>query len=140
MRRVFLDTNILIDLAMERQCRSEAEMIWELADNSAIDIFATTLSYANAAYVMRRLPLDERYARLYALTKGISIVPLSKEHITAAIAHPTKDFEDMLQYQCARAADCEVIVTNNAKDFTEFCTLPIMTSSEFLTSFISQNS
>ncbi len=140
MKRVFLDTNILIDLAMERQCRSEAEMIWELADNSAIDIFATTLSYANAAYVMRRLPLDERYARLYALTKGISIVPLSKEHITAAIAHPTKDFEDMLQYQCARAADCEVIVTNNAKDFTEFCTLPIMTSSEFLTSFISQNS
>ena len=125
---------------MERQCRSEAEMIWELADNSAIDIFATTLSYANAAYVMRRLPSDERYARLYALTKGISIVPLSKEHITAAIAHPTKDFEDMLQYQCARAADCEVIVTNNAKDFTEFCTLPIMTSSEFLTSFISQNS
>ena len=140
MKRVFLDTNILIDLAMERQCRSEAEMIRELADNSAIDIFATTLSYANAAYVMRRLPLDERYARLYALTKGISIVPLSKEHITAAIAHPTKDFEDMLQYQCARAADCEVIVTNNAKDFTEFCTLPIMTSSEFLTSFISQNS
>ena len=140
MKRVFLDTNILIDLAMERQCRSEAEMIWELADNSAIDIFATTLSYANAAYVMRRLPLDERYARLYALTKGISIVPLSKEHITAAIAHPTKDFEDILQYQCARAADCEVIVTNNAKDFTEFCTLPIMTSSEFLTSFISQNS
>lgn len=140
MKRVFLDTNILIDLAMERQCRSEAEMIWELADNSAIDIFATTLSYANAAYVMRRLPLDERYARLDALTKGISIVPLSKEHITAAIAHPTKDFEDMLQYQCARAADCEVIVTNNAKDFTEFCTLPIMTSSEFLTSFISQNS
>ncbi len=140
MKRVFLDTNILIDLAMERQCRSEAEMIWELADNSAIDIFATTLSYANAAYVMRRLPLDERYARLYALTKGISIVPLSKEHITAAIAHPTKDFEDMLQYQCARAADCEVIVTNNAKDFTEFCTLPIMTSSEFLTSFIPQNS
>ena len=140
MKRVFLDTNILIDLAMERQCRSEAEMIWELADNSAIDIFATTLSYANAAYVMRRLPLDERYARLYALTKGISIVPLSKEHITAAIAHPTKDFEDMLQYQCARAADCEVIVTNNTKDFTEFCSLPIMTSSEFLTSFISQNS
>ena len=92
MRRVFLDTNILIDLAMERECRSEAEMIWELADKSAIDIFATTLSYANAAYVMRRLPLVERYARLYALTKGISIVPLSKEHITAAIAHPTKDF------------------------------------------------
>ena len=70
MRRVFLDTNILIDLAMERECRAEAEMIWELADNNAIDIFATTLSYANAAYIMRRLSMDDRYARLYALTKG----------------------------------------------------------------------
>ncbi len=140
MRRVFLDTNILIDLAMERECRAEAEMIWELADNNAIDIFATTLSYANAAYIMRRLPMDDRYARLYALTKGVSIVPLTKAHITAAIAHPTKDFEDMLQYQCARAADCEVIVTNNTKDFTEFCSLPIMTSSEFLASVIPQNS
>lgn len=136
MRRVFLDTNILIDLAMERECRSEAEMIWELADNSAIDIFATTLSYANAAYVMRRLSIDERYARLHALTKGVAIVPLTKAHITKAIAHPTKDFEDMLQYQCARAANCEVIVTNNTKDFKEFCTIPIMTSREFLTSVV----
>lgn len=136
MRRVFLDTNILIDLAMERECRSEAEMIWELADNSAIDIFATTLSYANAAYVMRKLSIDERYARLHALTKGVAIVPLTKAHITKAIAHPTKDFEDMLQYQCARAADCEVIVTNNTKDFKEFCTIPIMTSREFLTSVV----
>ena len=136
MRRVFLDTNILIDLAMERECRSEAEMIWELADNSAIDIFATTLSYATAAYVMRKLSIDERYARLHALTKGVAIVPLTKAHITKAIAHPTKDFEDMLQYQCARAADCEVIVTNNTKDFKEFCTIPIMTSREFLTSVV----
>ena len=136
MRRVFLDTNILIDLALERECRAEAEKIWELADNGNIDIYATTLSYANAAYVMRRLPLDERYARLYALSKGVSIVPLTKTHILETIAHPTKDFEDMLQYQCARTANCEVIVTNNTKDFTEFCTLPIMTSREFLTSEI----
>ena len=136
MRRVFLDTNILIDLAMERECRSEAEMIWELADNSTIDIYATTLSYANAAYVMRKLSIDERYARLHALTKGVAIVPLTKAHITKAVAHPTKDFEDMLQYQCACTANCEVIVTNNTKDFKEFCTIPIMTSREFLTSVV----
>ena len=136
MRRVFLDPNILIDLAMERECRAEAEMIWELADNSVIDIFATTLSYANAAYVMRRLPLNERYARLLALTKGVAIVPLTKEHIMEAVAHPTKDFEDMLQYQCACTANCEVIVTNNEKDFKGFCTLPIMTSREFLSTVV----
>lgn len=139
MKRVFLDTNILLDLAMERENHADAEKIWELADNSTIDIYATTLSYANAAYVMRRLSIDERYARLHALAKGVAIVPLTKAHITEAIAHPTKDFEDMLQYQCACTAECDVIVTNNTKDFNEFCVLPIMTSGEFLASFIPQN-
>ena len=38
----------------------------------------------------------------------------------------------MLQYQCALAAGCDVIVTNNTKDYQEFCTLPFMTSRDFL--------
>ena len=42
------------------------------------------------------------------------------------------DFEDALQYECAKAADCDVIITNNGKDFAEFCDLPLMTAAEFL--------
>ena len=44
-----------------------------------------------------------------------------------------RDFEDMLQYQCAKAAGCDVIVTNNGRDFAEFCNLPLLTAAEFLT-------
>jgi len=42
------------------------------------------------------------------------------------------DFEDALQYECAKAANCDVIITNNGKDYTEFCDLPLMTAAEFL--------
>ena len=132
MMRVFLDTNVLLDIALEREYCVEAEKIWELADDNSIDLFATTLSYANAAYIMRHLPMKERYARLQALTQGVVIVPLTESHIFEAIAHPTNDFEDMLQYQCALAAGCDVIVTNNKRDFQEFCQLPFLTSEEFL--------
>lgn len=38
----------------------------------------------------------------------------------------------MLQYQCAVAGGCEVIVTNNTKDYREFCDIPFMSSRDFL--------
>jgi hypothetical protein len=40
--------------------------------------------------------------------------------------------EDALQYECAKAAGCDVIITNNGKDYADFCTLPYMTAAEFL--------
>ena len=64
MRRVFLDTNILLDFALEREHAEEAEKI---------------------------------------LALGL-----------------------------AGVAGCDVIVTNNGKDFAEFCDLPYMTATEFL--------
>ena len=45
---------------------------------------------------------------------------------------PVKDYEDMLQYQCALEVGCDVVVTNNKRDFQEFCLLPFLTSEEFL--------
>ena len=44
-----------------------------------------------------------------------------------------RDFEDMLQYQCAKAAGCDIIVTNNGRDFAEFSALPLLSAAEFLT-------
>ena len=37
--------------------------------------------------------------------------------------------------QCALAAKCDVVVTNNKRDFHEFCKLPFLTSEEFLLQF-----
>ncbi len=45
----------------------------------------------------------------------------------------------MMQYLCAKAANCDVIVTNNKRDFEEFSDLPVMTAGEFLKSFEEDN-
>ena len=61
------------------------------------------------------------------------MVPVGTKQFEDAMAvGPVRDFEDMLQYQCARAADCDVIVTNNGRVFAEFSDLPIMTAKELL--------
>ena len=51
-----------------------------------------------------------------------------------ALTQRVRDFEDMLQYQCAKASGCDIIVTNNKRDFADFCELPLVTAAELLES------
>lgn len=62
----------------------------------------------------------------------IAVLPNDDAQLVAALSQRVRDFEDMLQYQCAKTAGCDVIVTNNRRDFAEFCDLPVMTAEELL--------
>jgi predicted nucleic acid-binding protein len=90
------------------------------------------LSYANIAYVLRKESKERRYQLLSLLAETVPMLPLMPDDVNIAIANPVNDFEDMLQYQCAKANGCDVIITNNGKDYAEFCDLPFMTAAEFL--------
>ena len=50
MKRVFLDTNIMLDLAMHREHFDAALAIMKGAYEGRFEIFASTLSFANIAY------------------------------------------------------------------------------------------
>ena len=132
MKRVFLDTNIMLDLAMHREHFELALAIVKGAYEGRFEIFASTLSFANIAYILRKEPQDEVCRVLDMLAEDIHMLPLMHEDIRNTISHPVRDLEDMMQYQCAKAAGCDVIVTNNKKDFQQFCELPFLTSEEFL--------
>ncbi|MFB6273664.1 MAG: type II toxin-antitoxin system VapC family toxin [Salinibacter sp.] len=53
-----------------------------------------------------------------SIIRGCEIVDLTAEMIEAAFADTRmSDFEDGLQYQAARSAECDAIVTRNTADF-----------------------
>ena len=135
MMKVFLDTNILIDYVDHREKRVYAGLILSMADGGLITLFASYLSYANMGYILRKRTQEERYRLIREARAIATVLPCDTEQLDAALAHPAKDYEDMLQYQCALAAGCDVVVTNNKKDFHEFCKLPFLTSEEFLLQF-----
>ena len=135
MMKVFLDTNILIDYVDHREKRVYAGLILSMADGGLITLFASYLSYANMGYILRKRTQEERYRLIREARAIATVLPCDTEQLDAALAHPAKDYEDMLQYQCALVAGCDVVVTNNKKDFHEFCKLPFLTSEEFLLQF-----
>lgn len=69
---------------------------------------------------------------LDALEKQIEVLPMNQDQLRQAIDYPSKDFEDMLQYQCALAGHCDIILTRDVKGFSDYSLIPLMTATEFV--------
>ena len=135
MKRIFLDTNILLDYGLDREMADYAENILTLGKLGRIELYASYLSYANMGYILRHHPTSEIYSLVRMMRQPVEVLPCNASQLDDALLFEVKDFEDVLQYQCAKAAECDVIVTNNKKDFQQFCDLPFLTSEEFLLQF-----
>lgn len=139
MKKVFLDTNILIDAIENRRYTEEAKIILQMGRDGELSLYAAIISYINIAYILRKRPKDLLYKYLRTLSTGIEILPMDAKQFTLAMESKLKDFEDAMQYQCAKMALCDIIITNNTNDFKGTDTIRIMTSEQFLTEFDTPN-
>ena len=131
MKRVFLDTNILIDYIQARAGGNDAKQLLMRGREGEVSLYASFLTFANMAYILDgKADIYELFSMLIGF---ITVLPMDGDQLQAALSQRAKDFEDMLQYQCAKVAGCDTIITGNKRHFTEFCDLPLMTANEFLT-------
>lgn len=131
MRRIFLDTNILIDYIDNREGADAAEQIFALGFSGEAMLYASSLTFANMAYIIKGRSQEEKYDALQQMASLVEILSLDKAHVLAAIASPAPDFEDMLQYQCAKSANCDYIITNDRRHF-DFSDIPHFSSFAFV--------
>ena len=132
MKRVFLDTNILLDFGLNRKGAAEAEKILALGLAGAIEVCASYLSFANMGFILRHHAKEEIYDLVAKMREDVLVLPTDSSQLDKGLTLFADDFEDALQYQCAKANSCDVIITNNGKDYAKFCDLPFMTAAEFL--------
>lgn len=82
MKRLFLDTNILIDFIGQRvPFFDAAEALFGLARELKVELFATGLTFANTVYILPSAadPPRVRYPLRSAMTL-IIVVPLDQRH------------------------------------------------------------
>lgn len=80
---------------------------------------------------MRKLPKGEIIQNIKLLLHIFNVIPNTSQQIEDAIKVISPDFEDMLQYQTAISAKCEILLTRNVKDFP-FSKTPVMSVGEYL--------
>jgi len=132
--KVFLDTNILLETVFNRQYKFACDQILLHGQKGDIDLFASYLTFANMAYIMRRnkVPREQIYQVERTMESQMTVLPMDGGQLRTALRHEVKDFEDMLQYQNAIAGKCDCIVTINTDDFMEFSSLPVYTPDNLL--------
>jgi predicted nucleic acid-binding protein len=118
--RLFLDTNIIIDVITQRSGYEDSLQIIKYCEAGQVlgCISATTVT--NAMYILRKhLPPDTARRALQTLFLFVDVADVLKSDITAAFACGMKDFEDAVQAACAERIKAEYIVTRNVKDFAK---------------------
>jgi len=126
MNKIYIDTNIILDLLDANRIthKDSLKLLSFYLNDSNTELFVNSDSLTNIFYILRyrvKLSFLDSIEKIENIKDMFEIVGIEKNKIEFAIEicknGEFKDFEDALQYICALKADCELIITNNIKDF-----------------------
>ena len=116
---ILLDTDILIDVALDRRPHSEPScQLLERIERSIETASIAWHTISNLYYIVRPAHGDIMTREfIHDLTEFVQVVATDTESIRYAIQLPMTDFEDAMQVAAARACNARYIVTRNIKDY-----------------------
>lgn len=132
--RLFLDTNIILDLLTAREpFKVDAERLFSLADAGKVKLFVATQTIATAYYLMNKtMKSEEVRSALQKLLTIVHVCDTSHKSTVRAINDVSfSDLEDSLQHQCAIQSKASILVTRNDKDFKR-SSISVMTPKQVL--------
>lgn len=133
MKRIFLDTNILLDVFLEREpFVRPAQMIWTLAAEKKVQAAISAISVNNVFFIVEKLSSsDKAYTAIQALAGIFKIVGVTPRIINKSIEARYADFEDAVQYFSALEFRAKIIISRDPAGFVK-CGLPVMDGAEYL--------
>jgi predicted nucleic acid-binding protein len=135
MKKIFVDTNIIVDLIADRKPFSKfAIELFEKAERKEVKLFTSAHSIATTHYLLKKY-LEEKQLRdvIYNVLAFVQIVAIDQDIIKKGLKSKHKDFEDALQMLCAYNIEkLDYIVTRNIKDFKD-SEIPAFPPDELLT-------
>ncbi|MDE6741788.1 MAG: PIN domain-containing protein [Muribaculaceae bacterium] len=131
MKRLFLDTNFVIDYFVREDYQGDAERIMMFEKRSGTQFFISYLTIANFAYIMRKMPSEDLKSLIRKICNNFIVISNTEAQIQRALEIKASDFEDTLQYQAAMDANCDCIITRNEKDYV-FSEIPVHSPFSYL--------
>lgn len=133
MEKVFVDTNIVLDLLAKRDDFYEAaQELFSMSDNEEIELYVSALTIANTHYLLTtRYKADDVRKIIIKFKILVKVLPTDDKIIDLALASDFKDFEDAMQYHTALENNLDIVVTRNKRDFKN-TKLPILTAQEYV--------
>lgn len=117
--KILLDTNIILDFAIERQpFYSESEQIFLIAQQRQIEGYVSASTFGDLYYIIRKNRSRDWTIRfLNRLASFCQVATVDRAAISMALTTNFGDFEDAIQYATAVINQLDAIVTRNPQDF-----------------------
>jgi predicted nucleic acid-binding protein len=136
MKKLLIDTNIVIDLLAKREPHyTDSARLFSLADKKQVKLTISSLTFANTHYTLMKVKnSNESKSILRKLKLLVDVLALDDKVIGLALNDTDfEDFEDGMQYFSAIEDGIDIIITRNLKDFKKSI-LPVMTPGQYLQS------
>ena len=116
---VLLDTNIIVDVALEHQPHFEAsQQVLLLVEQGQIEGYISASTFGDLYYIIRRSRGQEWTTDFIDwLVTYCQIATVNEAVIKMALTSNFRDFEDAIQYATAVINQLDAIVTRNPQDF-----------------------
>ncbi|MBU1668754.1 PIN domain-containing protein [bacterium] len=135
--RVYIDTNVFLDSYLKRD-NGFANRVFSFLENREIEIYLNDISIINIAYILKKeFSNDEIKEKIDFMTKQYNVICASSTIIEDANNSDFKDFEDGVQYFCAKKIKADLIISRNKKDF-ETSDIDVLKPNEFTVLYIDE--
>ncbi|MBI4612564.1 MAG: PIN domain-containing protein [Planctomycetes bacterium] len=131
--KVFIDTNVLLDVLAERKAfYADAMRIWTLSESGRIGGHVSAISFSNCYYIVHRHAGRRSADKAVRLLRDVfEPVDLTAQILNQAIDAGFADFEDAIQFHSAVHAQAKCVITRNPDHFPR-TPLSVLSPAEFL--------
>ena len=119
MKRVLLDTNVILDVLLAREPWStDAAALWKLCEDGVVTGTVVATAVTDIYYIARKIKdADVAKQAVRLCLDTFEIYPVDRPVIIAALQQDGSDFEDNIQIACAVAAHADMIATRDRSGY-----------------------
>lgn len=140
MKKIYLDTNVILDLLLDREPFSEdiAE-IMELSSQKSIELCVSSVTISDTTYIVEKFEgIRSARQKIKMILELVTVENVGQSTIKKASESLFKDFEDGVQNFCAVESKQKIIVTRDIKGFKQ-SKLSILSPKEVLVKVNARN-
>ena len=132
MKKILIDTNVVLDYMLHRPDYFNAMIIYLLAEQNFITGYISASAITDIFFLAKgKLGKKPTKAALNDLLSVFKPAAVTDSHIYQALNLDWDDFEDSVQYVVGESFSADYIVTRNTKDFSSG-SISAVTPEEFI--------
>jgi predicted nucleic acid-binding protein len=132
--RVLLDTNVVLDVLLNRQpWVNDAAAVWQANDDGRVIVYLAASTFTDIFYIARKAAgVSAARQAIRTCLEAFEICEVTRHTLQQAESLSGSDFEDNLQIACATLQNMDAIITRDKAGFQNL-NISVFAPAEFLT-------